>query len=160
MCIRDSLNTEGAVNHSGYALPTATVVNKADDVNERMLAYFWHSVPGYSAFGSYIGNGSTDGTFVETGFKPAWVLLKRHTDGGNYWELRDNKRNPYNPVDERLFSNRNDVKSVGEAHDFLSNGFKIRDSNAGSNNDGKVYIYMAFAERPFVSPFGAQTNAR
>ena len=154
------LNTEGAVNNSGYALPNATVINKADENNEHMVAYCWHSVPGYSKMGSYYGNGQTDGKFVYTGFKPAFVLLKRHTDGGNYWEIRDNKRNPHNPANERLFSNRNDVKSVGEAHDFLSNGFKIRDPNAGSNANDKLYIYMAFAEQPLITQYGIQSTAR
>ena len=154
------LNATNSVMHSGYALPTATLINKADDANERMVAYCWHSVPGYSAFGSYIANGSSDGTFVETGFKPAFVLIKRHTDGANYWEIRDNKRDPYNPMTERLFPNRNDTTSDGEGFDMISNGFKIRNNGSGSNYDGKRYIYMAFAERPFVSPFGAQTNAK
>ena len=152
------LNDAGAVNHSGYALPNATVVNKADDVNEKMVAYFWHSVPGYSKMGSYQGNNSTDGKFVYTGFKPAFVLLKRHTDSANYWEIRDNSRVTFNPNNERLFPNRNDTKSVGEAHDFLNNGFKIRDGNAGSNANDKLYIYMAFAEQPLTTPFGTQSN--
>ena len=154
------LNATNSVMHSGYALPTATLINKADDANERMVAYCWHSVPGYSAFGSYIANGSSDGTFVETGFKPAFVLIKRHTDGANYWEIRDNKRDPHNPMTQRLFPNRNDTTSDGEGFDMISNGFKIRNNGSGSNYDGKLYIYMAFAERPFVSPFGAQTNAK
>ena len=106
------LNTADPVNHSGYALPTATVVNKADDNGESMVAYFWHSVPGYSKMGSYYGNGSNDGKFVYTGFKPAFVLLKRHTDSSNYWEIRDNKRVTNNPNNARLFPNRNDVLSV------------------------------------------------
>ena len=152
------LNDAGAVNHSGYALPNATVVNKADDVNEKMVAYFWHSVPGYSKMGSYQGNNSTDGKFVYTGFKPAFVLLKRHTDSANYWEIRDNSRVTFNPNNERLFPNRNDTKSVGEGVDFLNNGFKIRNSGSGSNANDKLYIYMAFAEQPLTTQYGTQSN--
>ena len=152
------LNTAGAVNHSGYALPNATVINKADDSNESMVAYCWHSVPGYSKMGSYYGNGSTNGKFVYTGFKPAFILLKRHTDGSNYWEIRDNKRVTNNPNNERLFPNRNDTKSVGEGVDFYSNGFKIRNSGSGSNANDKIYIYMAFAEQPLTTQYGTQSN--
>ena len=154
------LNTEGAVNHSGYALPTTSVWNKADTDGVNMMAYVWHSVPGYSKMGSYYGNGNTDGKFVYTGFRPAFILLKRHTDASNYWEIRDNKRNPNNTADSRLFPNRNDVASVGEGMDFYSNGFKIRNNGSGSNSNDKLYIYMAFAEQPAVNQYGAQSNAR
>ena len=152
------LNTNGAVNNSGYALPNATVLNKADDANERMVAYCWHSVPGFSKMGSYYGNGSTDGKFVYTGFKPAFVLLKRHTDSANNWEIRDNKRVTNNPNNERLFPNTNNTKSVGEGIDFFSNGFKLRNSGTGSNSNDKVYIYMAFAEQPLTTQYGTQSN--
>ena len=152
------LNTNESVRQSGYALPNATVVNKADDANEKMVAYFWHSVPGYSKMGSYYGNGQTDGKFVYTDFKPAFVLLKRHTDSTNNWEIRDNKRVTHNPNDERLFPNTGDTKSVGEGVDFFNNGFKIRNSGSGSNANDKLYIYMAFAEQPLTTPFGTQSN--
>ena len=154
------LNTTGAVNHSGYALPNATVINKADDNGESMVAYCWHSVPGYSKMGSYYGNGNSDGKFVYTGFRPAFVLLKRHTDGANYWEIRDNKRNPNNPLDSRLFPNNTDSQSVGEGMDFYNNGFKIKNNGSGSNSNDKLYIYMAFAEQPAVNQYGSQSNAR
>ena len=143
---------------SGYNAPTSTLINKQDDNNEDMLIYCWHSVPGYSKMGSYYGNGQTDGKFVYTGFKPAFVLLKRHTDGSNYWEIRDNKRVTNNPNNERLFPNRNDTKSVGEGVDFFNNGFKIRNSGSGSNSNDKLYIYMAFAEQPLTTQYGTQSN--
>ena len=152
------LNSNDDKWDSGYNAPTSTLINKADNVNEDMLAYCWHSVPGYSKVGAYQGNGSTDGTFVYTGFKPAFVLLKRHTDGSNYWEIRDNKRVTNNPNNERLFPNRNDTKSVGEGVDFFNNGFKIRNSGSGSNSNDKVYIYMAFAEQTLATQFGTQSN--
>jgi len=152
------LNTNESVRQSGYALPNATVVNKADDANEKMVAYFWHSVPGYSKMGSYQGNGSTNGKFVYTGFKPAFVLLKRHTDSANNWEIRDNKRVTNNPNNERLFPNTGDTKSVGEGIDFFNNGFKLRNSGTGSNSNDKLYIYMAFAEQPLTTQYGTQSN--
>ena len=124
------------------------------------VAYCWHSVPGYSKVGSYNGNGSTNGKFVYTGFRPAFVLLKRSTDSTNYWEIRDNKRDPNNPANSRLFPNRTDSQSVGEGIDFLNNGFKLRNSGSGSNTDDKTYIYMAFAEQPSPNQYGAQPNAR
>ena len=152
------LNTNGAVNHSGYALPTTSVFNKADTDGVNMMAYVWHSVPGYSKMGSYYGNGSNDGKFVYTGFKPAFVLLKRHTDSANNWEIRDNKRVTNNPNNARLFPNGNDAESVGEGIDFFNNGFKLRNSGTGSNSNDKVYIYMAFADQPLTTQYGTQSN--
>ena len=146
--------------HQDYFSPAySAFANGGNDGNDKIIAYMWHSVPGYSKMGSYFGNGQTDGKFVYTGFKPAFVLLKRHTDSSNYWEIRDNKRNPHNPANERLFPNRNDTKSVGEGIDFLSNGFKIRNSGSGSNSNDKRYIYMAFAEQPLTTQYGTQSNA-
>ena len=124
------------------------------------VAYCWHSVPGYSKVGSYNGNGNTNGKFVYTGFRPAFVLLKRSTDSTNNWEIRDNKRDPNNPANSRLFPNTSDVQSVGEGIDFLNNGFKLRNSGTGSNSDDKTYVYMAFAEQPSPNQYGAQPNAR
>lgn len=123
-----------------------------------MLIYAWHSVPGYSKIGAYYGNGQNDGKFVYTGFKPAFVLLKRHTDSANNWEIRDNKRVTNNPNNERLFPNTNNTKSVGEGVDFFNNGFKIRNSGSGSNSNDKRYIYMAFAEQPLTTQYGTQSN--
>ena len=152
------LNTSDDKWDSGYSPPTSTLINKQDDNNEKMLIYAWHSVPGYSKIGAYYGNGQNDGKFVYTGFKPAFVLLKRHTDSANNWEIRDNKRVTNNPNNERLFPNRNDTKSVGEGVDFFNNGFKIRNSGSGSNSNDKRYIYMAFAEQPLTTQYGTQSN--
>ena len=128
------------------------------------IMYCWHSVPGYSDFGQYYGNGSTLGKYVHTGFRPAYVMLKRTSNTGsgaaNYWECRDNVRDTDNPATSRLFANAYDTPSVGEELDFLANGFKIRDQNTGSNADGETYLYYAFAEQPLVTPFGTSSNAR
>ena len=122
------------------------------------VAYCWHSVPGYSKVGFYYGNGNLDGKFVYTGFKPAFILLKRSSDSTNYWEIRDNKRVTNNPNNARLFPNVSDVQSVGEGIDFYNNGFKLRNSGTGSNSSDKAYIYMAFAEQPLTTPYGTQSN--
>ena len=126
-----------------------------------MIAYCFHSVKGYSKFGSYTGNGNDNGVFIYTGFKPAFVIT-RQTNGGNYWHIHDNKRNSFNVVNTQLFADRavaEETPSSGEnARDFLSNGFKFRDSD--HNNQAHSYIYMAFAESPFVSSGGIPTTAR
>ena len=132
-----------------------------NSASHQYIMYCWHSVPGYSKFDQYFGNGqSSDGKFVYTGFRPAFVFLKRTSGSGNNWEQRDNVRNPYNPADSRLFANTTDTPSVGEGVDFLSNGFKVRNGGNGSNANDQTYLYMAIAEQPLTSPFGTQSNAR
>ena len=117
-----------------------------------IIAYCFAEKKGYSKFGSYTGNGSTSGPFVYTGFKPAWVMMKR-TNGSNSWNIFDNKRATDNPVQHRLFPDTSDAEatSSGNAVDFLSNGFVGRSSGSTVNHDGGTYIYMAFAENPFVT---------
>jgi hypothetical protein len=125
------------------------------------IAYCFAEVKGYSKFGSYTGNGSTDGTFIYTGFKPSWVLLKDTTTGGSGWEILDNKRNTYNVMGERLYPNLSDAGSTATLIDFLSNGFKLRTStDTWINTSGNTYIYAAFAENPFVSSKGLPCTAR
>ena len=120
----------------------------ANNSSYNYIAYCWHSVPGYSAFGSYEANGSTDGPFTYTGFKPAFVMIKR-TDVGNGWEIHDNARDPHNPSGEYLMANETSYSfSSPSKLDLLSNGFKIRTNGNSTNTpDGGSYIYMAFAER-------------
>ena len=141
--------------------PTSSVITLSDDgeVNKagsNYVAYVFHSVKGYSKIGSYTGNGSgTDGTFVYTGFKPAWVMTKR-TDGTAGWHMQDNKRNGFNYQNYRLFANTNASSTENSRMDLLSNGFKYRD---GDGNYG-ANIYMAFAENPFVTSTGVPATAR
>ena len=125
------------------------------------VGYYWHSVNGYSKIGSYTGNGSTDGTFVYTGFKPAFVMIKR-TDSAGSWYMYDNKINPENVMDTILFANRSDAESTNsnENLDFLSNGFKLRTTSAARNASGGSYIYMAFAENPLVGTNNIPATAR
>jgi len=119
---------------------------------KNQIAYCFAPVEGYSAFGSYAGNGSTDGTFVYTGFRPRWLLIKNAEDAGNYWWIIDSKRSSYNNDYAALFANvsnaENNTSAVGV--DILSNGFKSRTSDGGVNpGTGSTVIYAAFAENPF-----------
>ena len=133
--------------------PTSSLftVSTAVDTNENtsnFIAYCFAEKKGFSKFGSYTGNSSADGTFVYTGFKPAWVVIKR-TDTTANWHMLDNKRDPINEADATLLANDAgaEFQSTNDV-DFLSNGFKLR-ANQTSTNVG-TYIYMAFAENPFV----------
>jgi hypothetical protein len=122
------------------------------------IAYCFAEIEGYSKFGSYTGNGSTDGTFVYTGFRPAWVLAKRYDSTGN-WVMHDNKRNGFNVDNDMLIANLSNAESDVVNLDLLSNGFKWRNSSTG-NQSGANWIYMAFAESPFVSSSGVPVVAR
>jgi hypothetical protein len=118
---------------------------------QAFVAYCFAPVAGYSAFGSYTGNGSTDGTFVYTGFRPKFVMIKRTDTGGTDWVLLDSSRDPTNVVDQYLAANLSDAEGVyaNDKVDFLSNGFKQRGTASGQNGSGGTFIYMAFAENPF-----------
>jgi hypothetical protein len=123
------------------------------------VIYCWTPIQGYSKFGSYTGNGNADGPFVYTGFKPAWLMARR-TDADNEFFIWDTKRNPFNVTNNELRAGTNDAESTTDKLDLLSNGFKIRNTYASGNADGGNYIYMAFAESPFVSSEGVPTTAR
>jgi hypothetical protein len=138
--------------------PTSSVFSVgASDSNNKsgnnIIAYCFAEKKGYSKFGSYTGNGNADGTFVYTGFKPAFVLMKK-TSGGQArnWCILDNKREGFNPENDQLHPNTNGVESMGSGTtlDLLSNGFKLRVTDDDKNGSGDPYIYMAFAEHPFV----------
>ena len=133
------------------------------DAGGTMIAYCFAEKQGYSKFGSYTGNGSTDGTFVYTGFKPAWVMIKC-TSTTESWDIKDNKRNPYNTCDNGLRANQNSADDINTTYhmiDYLSNGFKLRGANQNLvNGSGQSYIYMCFAENPLVSSAGVPCTAR
>ena len=114
-----------------------------------MVAYCFADVEGYSKFGSYTGNGSTDGTFVHLGFRPAWIMIKRTDTSGYYWWIVDTARNTYNALEYAVYAQASDAETTGWYTDSLANGFKIRGSGAHMNTNGGTYIYMAFAENPF-----------
>jgi hypothetical protein len=134
--------------------PTSSVfsVGSAGDVNTSSgthIAYCFAEKKGFSKFGSYTGNGNADGTFVYTGFKPAFVILKI-TNSTNNWHMYDNKRDTYNVADAVLYPNTSGAEGTDTTADFLSNGFKLRTSINFANGSGDSYIYMAFAEEPLV----------
>ena len=163
-----SINTTNAVSSStnrfNNTAPTSSVytINTHATINEsssNFIAYCFADKKGYSKFGSYTGNGNADGTFVYLGFKPAFVIFKNST-GANNWNMRDNKRNTYNPTNKNLYPNNSNAEDTAVSIDFVSNGFKLRDSADTWNGSGNTYIYMAFAENPFVTSGGIPTTAR
>ena len=175
MNINSSINfTDALALNQNYALedyagywndtaPTSSVVslgshNNTNGSSKTYIAYCFAEKQGYSKFGSYVGNGNADGTFVYTGFAPAFFILKR-TDATEQWLIKDNKRPGYNP-NNTLYANLNNAEDTGSSvyGDFVSNGVKLRGTYNGMNASGGSYIYMAFAENPFVaSNFNAAT---
>ena len=127
------------------------------------VAYLFAPKQGFSKFGSYTGNGNADGPFIYTGFKPAFVMVK-NMDSGSEWEIYDNKRIGYNSANYHLNPSDNTAEAtLSDRVDLLSNGFKIRAYNSAPLNNtggGDDYIYMAFAEAPFVNSNGVPCNAR
>jgi len=162
------LNTNDAAGTDSWfnsTAPSSSVVhaNDGDSPTNRnggtYVMYLWRSVKGFSKFGSYVGNSSTSGTFVYTGFRPAWVMIKRITDT-QHWMIGDNKISPFNPTDNMLKADTSDAEDTDNHVDFLSNGFKNRITGNAFNNSNSTYIYMAFAESPFVNSNGVPCNAR
>jgi hypothetical protein len=162
-----NLDTAAAANTSSNIFPssTSTVIGvEQNDVmnknNSDFVMYSFRSIKGYSKIGSYKGNGNANGAFIYTGFKPAMVITKG-SDVGDDWVILDNKRDPINAVTKRLFPAGADAESsTGNWMDFLSNGFKLGVSDTKYNGNDSTYIYLAFAESPFVSSKGVPTTAR
>ena len=128
-----------------------------------MVAFCWKSIPGYSDFGSYTGNGEGtspdgDGPFVYTGMKPAFLLIKRtDNNNGGEWSIYDTTRSPSNPNRQVLLANNTASEYTIDGLDFLSNGFKVRGGNGTwVNQPGATYVYACFAENPFQSPTTAR----
>jgi len=160
------LDLDLAVESSSFyqETPTSTLVtlNNHGNVNAdagTYVAYCFTSIQGFSKFGSYTGNGDADGPMVFCGFKPAWLMIKR-TDSTNTWYIWDNKRNASNVCNKELRANTDDAETTTDKLDFLSNGFKIRNTYTSGNADGGTYIYMAFAHQPFVSSGEVPCTAR
>jgi len=166
---RLNLNTTDSVSTDSTAYndtdPTSSVFSvgthgSTNGSTNGIIAYCFAEKKGYSKFGSYTGNGNADGPFVYTGFRPAFVMHKR-TDATNNWHISDNKRDTFNPNDLELYPNASSAEyTETDGRDFLSNGFKIRESANWINASGGTYIYMAFAESPFVNSNGVPNNAR
>jgi hypothetical protein len=164
------LNSTGASATNAYFMnntaPTSSLFTVGDPTwwsQSPFIAYCFAEKKGFSKFGSYTGNGSTDGTFVYTGFKPAFVMLKSSSNAGTEWVMHDIKRSLFNPVNDPLLANSPGTESVDASWspvDFLSNGFKLRTTDTWLNGSGYTYIYMAFAENPFVTSTSIPTTAR
>jgi len=144
-----SLWNSTAPTSSVFSLGTSSGGNASGGT---YVAYCFAEVEGFSKFGSYTGNGSADGPFVYTGFRPAFILAKR-IDTTNNWLIHDTARATYNQVLNYLLPNSSGAEGIGNpstyGFDLLSNGFKCRSSTGGGNDSGGTYIYMAFAENPF-----------
>ena len=167
-------NTTGQnTNDATYANNTAptnqvVTVGTWGDVNangSNFVMYAFAEKTGYSKFGSYKGNGSVDGTFIYTGFKPAFLILKRSSASGNNWIMYDNKRDVDNVAHHRLHADisNSEVNTSSDTVnniDFLSNGIKIRNSGEAWNHSGSTFIYMAFAEVPLVGSNNVPSTAR
>jgi hypothetical protein len=134
--------------------PSSTVITfYNDDVTNRSggtyVAYCWAAIPGFSAFGSYTGNGSADGPFNYLGFRPEFIIIKLSSAAGQQWVLWDTARTTYNIMGNYLHPSLSNAESTFNALDFVSNGFKIRVDHPAVNTSSATYIYMAFAENPF-----------
>ena len=127
--------------------------------SDNMIAYVFTDIKGYSKFGSYTGNGNADGTFVYTGFKPAFIIVKK-TNAAEDWELFDNKRLGYNVDNNNVVPNTTSAEATSDRLDIVSNGFKFRTAAGSVNASGDSFIYMAFAENPFTTSTGVPATAR
>ena len=161
------LNTTSASytdNNWNSTTPTSSVFtvnnNNVNENTQTYIAYCFVEKKGFSRFGSYVGNGSNDGSYIHLGFKPAFVMFK-NTDALGDWTIQDSARDTFNLADARLYANLSNAENDGTLGvDFLSNGIKIRTSSAGWNTSAQTSIYMAFAENPFVTSTKIPTTAR
>ena len=135
-------------------IPTSTVVSlgsgaSTNNSSTAYMMYCFAEIKGFSRFGAYEGNGDANGTYVYTGFKPAYVMIKKSSGTGN-WVINDSARSPFNEIDDQLLGNTTTAETTGsEEIDFLGNGFKIRGPDSDTNSSAGFYVYMAFAEYPF-----------
>ena len=161
--------TADRVNEFNDTAPTSSLFtvgngNSVNNSSENFIAYLFAEKQGFSKFGSYTGNGSDtpNGVFIWLGFKPAFILIKA-TDS-NSWVIVDNKRPAdSNPVDSSLAADSTAAETTGDSNttfDFLSNGFRTNGNSGNNNSSGQKYIYMAFAENPFVTSTGVPACAR
>ena len=146
---------------AGFSEPTTSVftIKGGAASNDNNIGYVFAEKQGYSKFGSYTGNGNADGPYIHLGFKPAFVIFK--DTATRSWYLMDNKRDPENVVNIRLFPDAGDGDSTGlNVLDFLSNGIKIKTNDVSVNASGNTYTFISFAENPFVTSTGVPATAR
>jgi len=157
-----SMQTDGN-GLTNSTLPTSSLISigTSSTVNissDNIMCYAFAEKQGYSKFGEYTGNGNNDGTFVYTGFKPAFLLVKPTSADGS-WNIYDNKRLGYNDDNNQLYADLTNAEGTDDAA-LLSNGFKWTANTGDPNSSGRTYIYMAFAEAPFVNSNEVPCNAR
>jgi hypothetical protein len=162
--------TDAKITSSGYwgsSAPSSTTFGVGNTNNNNAngnnhIAYCFAEKTGYSKFGSYTGNGNADGTFIYTGFKPAFLMVKCTSNSGESWLMQDSKRIGYNGITQGLLANSNSAEAseTYQEVDFLSNGFKWKGTDTRVNANGYSYIYMAFAEAPLVGTNNVPANAR
>ena len=158
----DTTAAKATSNNIWGGEPTSTTFSVSSSLidSANYVVYCFAEKKGYSKFGSYTGNGNADGTFVYTGFRPAWIMVKK-TNAAHNWTILDTKRNPINDAELALEANLSNAEGSGNNMDILSNGFKFRATGEWGNGSGGSYIYMAFAENPFVTGASAiPTTAR
>ena len=145
------LNSGSEHSYSNWSMGSTTWGSEdgyTHNSTDKFVAYCWQNVEGMQKFGSYTGNGNSDGPFVYLGFRPRLLVLKRTTSSG-YWNVFDSARSTSNPVNKYLSWNSTDAEADGADVDFLSNGFKVRSTASGVNTNGTTYLYMAWADVPF-----------
>ena len=141
---------------------TTTGTYSVNESGNNYVAYCFAEKTGFSKLGKFTGNGSTDGAFVYTGFKPAFVMLKYvlPTSGVGNWGIHDGVRDVDNPVQKGLIANTTAAEDTHDFMDMLSNGFKLRSTSSNRNENGSTYIYMALAERSLVGSNNIPATAR
>ena len=164
--ILDQTNVSENAAFLNDTAPTSTVftLGNADDAwnanSAKFIAYCWHEVPGFSKFGVYKGNNNSNGPYIHLGFRPAWIMIKNISAGSTAWYILDNKRDPDNPVQQYLAAEDSAAEGTYVFYDFLSNGFKLRNTGGAQNPNNQDVVYMAFAEQPGSTAYDTETNAR
>lgn len=152
------LTTNAAKSNSAASLPTSTLLyldsgGASNNLANSYVAYCWNEVPGFSSFGSYTGNGNANGPFINLGFRPALLIIKCSSTTGN-WVMLDDKRAGYNVDNDPVWANLANAEGTTDLADLLSNGFKIRSTDASINTNAATYVYAAWAEVPFNYSLG------
>jgi len=135
-----------AFNSTVFTVGSAASIN-SNDAGSAYIAYCFTDIEGFSKAGMYIGNSSADGTYVHTGFKVSWLMVKDRDNTGS-WYIWDDKRSPHNEMNDRLVADLPAAEVADREVDFLSNGFKLRESNNAHNTSGREYIFLAFGSSP------------
>ena len=165
LVLNQTYATADGLNVFNDTAPTSSVFSIGDgetpnNSGTTYIAYLFAPKQGYSAMGSYLAEGNADGVYVNLGFRPAFLLIKNQSSASTNWHIYDSKRLGYNVNNDMQRANLTNGDATDDDLDLLSNGFKIRRVTTALNTDGDTYVYMAFAEAPFVNSKGVPTNAK